>query len=108
MLRSVPPAIAFAALLAASATAFAQPPGVGPFGPGFGPGAGRLDQVKQQLGASEEEWKVISPKLQKVIAARQALAADLRGPDAGPGFGPGAPGFPGFPGPGFPGPGFNP
>jgi Spy/CpxP family protein refolding chaperone len=66
--------------------------GFGPFGPGGPPGfgggfgqTGRQDDVKKQLGASDEEWKVIGPKLQKVLAARQALTADARG--TGPGVG---------------------
>jgi Spy/CpxP family protein refolding chaperone len=56
------------------------PPGgfVG-FGGGFA-AANRLEDVKKQLGATDEEWKVIGPKLQKVTAARQAL---LAGPGAG-------------------------
>src|SRR5262249_61482423 len=45
------------------------PPG---FGGGFGQAA-RQDDLKKQLGASDEEWKVIGPKLQKVLAARQVL-----------------------------------
>jgi Spy/CpxP family protein refolding chaperone len=66
------------------------PPGPGGFSrpPGFGGGfaqTSRLDDVKKQIGASDEEWKVIGPKLQKVLAARQALTADAQG--AGPGFG---------------------
>ena len=43
-------------------------------GPGGGFGGVRLDDAKKPLGASDEEWKVISPKLQKVITARQVLA----------------------------------
>jgi hypothetical protein len=81
---------------------FGGPPGggfAGPPGGGFGT-AGRPDDVKKQLGSTDEEWKVIGPKLQKLIAARQALAADARGPDRGFGFG----GF-GPPGGGFGGPG---
>ena len=82
----------------------------GGFGPGIpgGPGAGqggfgppggfgvnpqnRLDDAKKQLGASDEEWKVIGPKIQKVISARRILTADA--PTANP-FGPqfGPPGF---------------
>lgn len=58
------------------------PPGFGP--PGFGaPGGGKLDDVKKQLGATDEEWKIIGAKLQKVIAARLALSADTRGADFG-------------------------
>ena len=52
-------------------------------GPGFGPGprgfmrggaAADFETVKAKLRASDEEWKVIGPKLQKVMIAR--LAAD--------------------------------
>ena len=121
MLRSLLPAVSCAAVLCMSALVFAQTParpGDGPavfvpFGPGFAP-TNPLDDVKKQIGSTDEEWKVIGPKLQKVIAARQVIAADARGPDnnspfrfgafPGPGFaGPGA----GFSGPGFPGPGFG-
>jgi hypothetical protein len=54
-----------------------------------------LDDVKKQLGSTDEEWKVIGPKLQKVIAARQVLVSDAKGDR----------GFGGFFGPGFGGPG---
>src|SRR5271166_3432401 len=55
-----------------------RPGGFGPGGPGgFGPPGGfgfnpqsRLEDAKKELGASDEEWKVISPKIQKVISAR--------------------------------------
>jgi Spy/CpxP family protein refolding chaperone len=84
-----------AAVLAVVAPASAQPPA-----------GGGLDDVKKQLGASDEEWKVIQPKLQKVITARQTLAADARGPAMGFGGGRGGFGFGGFGGPpgGFGGP----
>jgi len=85
-------ALGCAALAVLPTSATAQPPAGGPFGPGFGP-TNRLGDVQKQIGATDEEWKVIGPKLRKVIAARQALASDIRGPDAGSGF----PGF-GFPG----------
>jgi Spy/CpxP family protein refolding chaperone len=82
------------AVLTTLGPATAQPPGHD---------EGGTDDLKKQFGASDEEWKVIGPKLQKVIAARQALAADARG--AGPGFvgpggfgGPGPGGFGPFPG----------
>jgi Spy/CpxP family protein refolding chaperone len=60
------------------------PPGGFPGGPpgGFGPGGfggfgpPRVEDVKKQIGASDEEWKVISAKIQKVVAARQALTGD--------------------------------
>ena len=57
------------------------PGGPGGFGPpdgmGFpgGPGAAteRLDDVKKYLSATDEEWKVIGPKLQKIVTLRQSL-----------------------------------
>jgi Spy/CpxP family protein refolding chaperone len=52
-------------------TAFAQSP------------RGALEGVKKQIEATDEEWKVIGPKLQKLIAARQVLAADARGSEVG-------------------------
>jgi Spy/CpxP family protein refolding chaperone len=72
---------------------FGPPGGPGGFGPGgFGGGPTRLDDVKKQLGASEEEWKVLQPKIQKIVSARQVLGAEPRAdgpqPGAGPGFGP--------------------
>jgi Spy/CpxP family protein refolding chaperone len=48
-----------------------SPPGLGGFG-AFG-GPPRLDDVKKQLGATDEEWQVIGAQLQKVTAARQSL-----------------------------------
>ncbi len=77
--------------------------GPGPMGPGgFGPpggfgtfGAGSLDDVKKKLGATDEEWKVIGQKLQKVISGRQVLNAEGSGTDRG---------LPGFGGPGGSGP----
>jgi Spy/CpxP family protein refolding chaperone len=73
------------------------PGGGGGFGgPGGGGGFGgqrgnRLDAAKRLLAASDEEWKVIQPKLEKVIALRQALAGDSPG---GAMFGPGGFGAP--------------
>jgi hypothetical protein len=60
------------------------PGGKGGFGGGFGSGATRLEDVKKQIDARDEEWKVIGPKLQKVITARQVLTTDSR-PAGGPG-----------------------
>jgi hypothetical protein len=45
--------------------------------PRFGLTAAELESVKTKLRASDEEWKVIGPKLQKVVAARQAADAAL-------------------------------
>jgi Spy/CpxP family protein refolding chaperone len=70
--------------------AFKRPDGPGgdrtAFNIGFGgPGGGdRLEEVKKQLNARDEEWKVIGPKLRKVIAAREVLTANPGGPGAGP------------------------
>jgi Spy/CpxP family protein refolding chaperone len=58
-------------------------PGGGPpkipfgFPPGFGgPGMGRTEDVQKKTGATDEEWKVIGPKLQKVMAARRAVSGE--------------------------------
>jgi hypothetical protein len=55
------------------------PPPKGGFGPpggfgGFGPKG--TDDVQKKIGATNEEWKVIGPKLQKVIAARRVVSGD--------------------------------
>jgi hypothetical protein len=58
------------------------PGGPGGFGPGFNPGAfgqPRLDDVKRMIAATDEEWKVIGPKLQKVINTRQTVNGEQRG-----------------------------
>lgn len=81
------------------------PPGGFGFPGGFG-GPTRLEDVKKQLSATDEEWKVIGPKIQKVISARQILTADARKADAVVG-GPRPEGKPGDPPPGD-GPARNP
>jgi hypothetical protein len=56
-------------------------PGGGFGGPGgFGRGSNGplLEDVKKRIAATDEEWKVIAPKLQKILAARQVLTADAR------------------------------
>jgi len=53
-----------------------------PGGPGDVGGAIPLEDVKKQLGASDEEWQVIGPQLRKVEAARRALLGQA--PAAGP------------------------
>ena len=70
--------------------------GFGPPG-GFGgfAGPGSLDDVKRKLGATDEEWKVLGPKLQKVISGRQTLNAEARADFAAFGRGPFGPGGPG-------------
>ncbi len=55
------------------------PPKMGFGGPGFG-GFGRSDDLQKKIGATDEEWKVIGPKVQKVTAARRAASGE-----AGPG-----------------------
>jgi len=93
------------ALLAAPSIVSAQP---APGGPGGRSGGRGLDDVKTQIRATDEEWKVIGPKIQKVVAARQAVEGGRRSMGGGPsgpfGGGPGGPG--GFGGPSsFRGPG---
>jgi hypothetical protein len=55
------------------------PPGA----PGGGFGGRSLDDIKRSLGSTDEEWKVIRPKLEKTLAARQVLAIPT--PVGGPG-----------------------
>jgi Spy/CpxP family protein refolding chaperone len=53
------------------------PPKMGFGGPGFGGfGTGKGDDVQKKIAATDEEWKVIGPKLQKVLAARRAVSGD--------------------------------
>jgi hypothetical protein len=81
------------ALMAAEVTlaqpAPAPPPGgrAGGGGVGFGGGLGggvavqsvaqnrqrTLDAVKEQLGASDEEWTALSPKIEKLLHAKRAM-----------------------------------
>jgi hypothetical protein len=55
--------------------------GPGGFG-GFG-GFAKKEDIQKKIGATDEEWKVINPKLQKVAAARRALLGDSN-PFGGP------------------------
>ena len=98
----------FAVILLGAISCFAQDRG-GQGGPGGGPGAQgqqggpppdfnpqamrqrMMDRMKERLGASDEEWKVLSPKIEKVMSVQR----DLRG-------GGGGPGGPGMGGPGGP------
>jgi Spy/CpxP family protein refolding chaperone len=59
--------------------------GKGGFGPppGFGGGDGNIRDVQKTIDATDEEWKVIGPKLQKVVSARRTLNGDS-GQGAGP------------------------
>jgi hypothetical protein len=88
-----------ALLLLSATTSFAQqdagPGGQGQGGPppDFNPQAMRqrmMDRMRDRLGATDEEWKVLSPKIEKVMTTQR----DLRG-GGGPG-GPGGPGGGGF------------
>jgi hypothetical protein len=47
----------------------------------------RLTQIKEQLGATDEEWKVLSPKIEKVMTAQFAGFGGGRGGRGGPGGG---------------------
>jgi Spy/CpxP family protein refolding chaperone len=61
--------------------------GFGPM-PGFGGfGGNRNENVQKKIDATDEEWKVIGPKLQQVIAARRALNGEntSKGPFGGGG-----------------------
>lgn len=74
---------------------FAQPvPGQGgPAGQGFGQGRGQgggnfdpnamrqriSDSMKEALGASDEEWKVLGPKVEKVQALQQDTGSGMSG-----------------------------
>ena len=63
--------------------------------------------VKKQIGATDEEWKVIAPLIQKVTSAKRILVADVGNPiNTGGGFGKGFGGG-GFGGGGFGGGGFG-
>jgi len=94
-------------------------PASGPARPGaFQPGGemAGMDRLKTQMHSTDEEWKVIGPKLQKVIAARRAAESGISrdgsgtsgaGGYGGP-FGRGRGGGFGGPGGGFGGPGGGP
>jgi hypothetical protein len=78
-----------------AAPCIAQDNGPNPGGPppDFNPQAMRqrmMDRMRERLGATDEEWKVLSPRIEKVMTTQR----DLRG--AG---GPGGPGGDGFGGP---------
>lgn len=96
------------------------PPGAegGGFFPVAGPGGGLAD-IQTKIRASDEEWKVIGPKLSRVMAAYAAVEAGIDESNAGdsgfmpmgpggregPGGGPrGGPGNDSFAGPGDGGP----
>ena len=98
-------------VMAAASPALAQAPGPG--GPGGPPDFAEmrqrfLDRMKEMLGASDDEWKALQPKIEKVQQL-QREASGMRGMFMmmfGPGPGgppPGGPGGPGGPPPGGPG-----
>jgi hypothetical protein len=77
---------------------FAQAGGGGGGGGGFGGGGGgggrggrggggnpaqfqqqRMDQIKQQIGAKDDEWAAIQPALEKVMNAQRDVQAGARG-----------------------------
>jgi Spy/CpxP family protein refolding chaperone len=86
-----------------------RPPGGDNGGPGGGPGGGQrfdpqqmrkmmMDRMKESLGSSDDEWKVIEPQLEKVFnLARQSspgmgMWGGRGGRGRGPGSGPGGQG----------------
>ena len=71
--------IGTAAALVVSTAAFAQPGmGRGPnMGGGFQAGYSGLDDVRNQIHATAEEWKVIGPLLQTVLTCRQTADYSL-------------------------------
>jgi hypothetical protein len=53
-----------------------------PWGWNFDPAQFRQqfeDRVKEQLGANDDEWKVIQPKLTKVFDAQRGSRGSMRG-----------------------------
>jgi hypothetical protein len=78
-------------------------PGMGPGGFGAGVFTTSFDAVKTQIKATDEEWKVIGPKLREVMTSRQAVNTGMAGEGLRGGFGPG-----GFGGGGFGPPGGGP
>jgi len=51
-----------------------------------------MERLRTQLGASEEEWKVLGPKVENLMQAQQEVRAGIRGIPGG-GFGGGRGGF---------------
>jgi len=72
-------------------TLWGQPPQAAPGGDTAAANAGS-DGVQSQLKATDEEWKVINPRLQAVVAARQAATTYTATPAGRGGFG-GGPNF---------------
>jgi hypothetical protein len=59
----------------AAGVAFAQAAGGGGGAAGGGRGGRMMDYIKSQLGATDEEWTVLEPKLQKVMDLNRDLMA---------------------------------
>jgi outer membrane murein-binding lipoprotein Lpp len=89
-----------------STSAFAQAGGAGPGGggqggpPRFDPAQFRqmmMDRLREQLKASDDEWAVLGPKIEKVMQAQQNSMGGGMGMGMlfGGGRGPGGPGGPG-------------
>ncbi len=72
--------------LLAAGIGFAQAGGGG--GGGGGRGVGRMmDNIKQQLGATDDEWTVLQPKVQKVMDLSREMMAGRFGGRGGRGGG---------------------
>ena len=63
------------AMVLAAGMAFAQAGGGGGRGGGGRRGGNMMDNIKQSLGATDEEWTVLQPKVQKVMDLNGALMA---------------------------------
>lgn len=65
---------------------------------GFDPAEMRnrmMNDLKEQLGASDDEWKTLVPKIEKVMTVQRELQVGVGGPGGwGPPGGPGGPGGP--------------
>lgn len=81
--KSVMLTAGLAALLAGPATVLAQPGPGGPGGGNFDPAAMRqrmMDRTKEALEVtSDDEWKVLEPRVQKVMEARMGIGFGGRG-----------------------------
>ena len=96
------------ALLVLAGLAFAQPPqgggqgGMGGMRGNFDPAQmmqRRLDMMKEELGATDQEWTAISPRLQKVMEMSTSLnGMGMRGMFGMRGMRGGRGGMPGMPG----------
>jgi hypothetical protein len=56
----------------------------------------RMNEIKEQMGATDDEWQVLAPKVEKVMTAqREIMSAAFGGRGFGRGPGGGGPGGPG-------------